>query len=112
MTLSTDERTAGLTAWTRAAQRALAADLPHQLRRRGGAVLVPSCTQDGQRYHVQVEGGRVGQCDCPAGLAGKPCKHVAAVALRLHERETGARVVALKAIDPQMVARYVRPQGA
>ena len=110
MALDTSERAVLGTAaaWTRAAQRALAADLPHQLRQRGGAVLVPSCTTDGTRYHVQLDGGRVGQCDCAAGLAGRPCKHRAAVALRLWERETGARVVALKRIDPRVVARYLR----
>ena len=110
MTLSASERTVFGTAaaWTRAARRALAADLPHQLRQRGGVVLVPSCTQDGVHYHVQVEGGRVGQCDCVAGLAGRPCKHAAAAVLRLYERETGTRVVAVKRLDPALVARYLR----
>ena len=110
MTLSRDERTVfgGLVAWARAAQRALAADLPRQLRRRGDAVVVPSCTQDGARYQVRLEGDRVGPFDCAAGLAGRPCKHRMAVAIRLYERATGARVVALKRVDPLLVARYLR----
>jgi hypothetical protein len=99
------ERTLG--AWQRAAQRALAADLPHQLRQRGGTILVPSKTERGRVYHVQLVGGQVGACDCEAGLHGRPCAHKAAVALRAYERQTGARVTAVR-VTPGMVARYIR----
>ena len=94
--------------WERAAQRALASDLPRQLRRRGDAVLVPSKTHGGVTYHVRLTGNRAGQCDCEAGLYGRPCVHVAAVAIRLWERETGARLAAVKALDPAVLARYIR----
>jgi hypothetical protein len=93
--------------WHRAAQRALAADLPARLRRRGGAVLVPSRSTDGRAYHVRLSGERVGACDCEAALMGQPCSHRAAVALRLYERETGTRVVAVKPAAVTMLARYL-----
>jgi uncharacterized Zn finger protein len=95
--------------WTRAAQRALAADLTGDLIRRGNSVLVPSTTSDGKRYRVQLDGNRVGQCDCEAGLLGKPCKHRAAVAIRLYEKATGARVVAIKAGAALAMEKYLRP---
>lgn len=110
MTRSTVARSGSLGAlgaWTRAAKRALAADLPHQLRRRGDVVLVPSKSQDGVTYHVRVAGGRVGPCDCPAGLQGRPCAHRAGVVLRLWERETGLRVTGLRALDAGQLARYL-----
>ena len=51
---------------------------------------------------------RLGGCDCEAGLLGQPCKHRAAVAIRLYERETGARVVAIKAGAALAMERYLR----
>lgn len=99
-----------LTRWERAAQRALAADLPHQLRRRGQAVLVPSRSQAGTVYHVVLRehGRRVGFCDCAAALAGKPCTHRAAVALRLFERDhPGVRVVTLKSAGALALEAYL-----
>src|SRR5687767_9625179 len=94
--------------WRRAAKRALAADLPGDLVRRGDSVLVPSTTADGKRYRVRLDGNRVGGCDCEAGLLNKPCKHRAAVAIRLFEKETGARVVAVKAGAALAMERYLR----
>lgn len=94
--------------WERAAQRALAADLPRQLRRRGGAILVPSKSRDGVTYHVRLDGGRAGQCDCEAGLYGRPCVHRAAVAIRLWERQTGARLAGIKQLNPRVLERYIR----
>jgi hypothetical protein len=105
MVTKADERSI----WTKAAQRALAADLPHRLRRRAAAVLVPSCAGGGRVYRVLLDGGRVGRCDCPAGAAGNPCKHVAAVALRLWERETAVRLVEVKAVEVAVLDRYLRP---
>jgi len=102
MDLATVER------WQRAAQRALAADLPHQLRQRGAAVIVPSKSTDSSVYHVQLTGSLVGQCDCPAGLAGKPCAHRAAVAIRLYERQTGVRVAAVNRAGASIIDRYLR----
>jgi uncharacterized Zn finger protein len=99
------ERTLG--AWQRAAQRALAADLPHQLRQRGGTILVPSKTEQGRVYHVQLVGSQDGACDCDAGLHGRPCAHKAAVALRLAEKRLGARITRVR-VTPGMVAAYVR----
>ena len=99
--------------WQRAAQRALAADLTHQLRQRGASILVPSKSRDGAVYHVQVIGQQVGTCDCPAGLNGRPCTHRAAVAIRLFERQTGARVAALKpGAALAMTRTYLREGGA
>ena len=95
MTASLPSRGTAAQAWQRAAQRALAADLPHQLRQRGGSVLVPSVSSEGA-HRVQLVDGRAGQCDCEAGLYGRPCKHRAAVALRLMERQLGVRVTAVK----------------
>ncbi len=84
-------------AWTRAAARALASDLPHLLRQRGGAILVPSKTADGITYHVALVGGKAGACDCQAALSGRDaCAHRAAVALRLAERQAGIRITAVK----------------
>ena len=106
MTASLPTRSTVAQAWQRAAQRALAADLPHQLRRRGGSVQVPSKSADGVTYHVQLVEGRAGQCDCPAALNGRAaCAHRAAVAVRLLEREVGCKVTAVKA--PAAVQRFV-----
>ena len=100
MTASLPTEGAIVQAWQRAAQRALAADLPHQLRQRGASVLVPSKSADGVTYHVQLVAGRVGQCDCPAALNGREaCAHRAAVALRLLERQSGVRVTGVKSAD-------------
>ena len=75
-----------LNRWQRAAQRALAADLTGDLVQRGSSILVASQTTDGKRYAVRLVGNRVGQCNCEAGLLGKPCAHRAAVAIRLYEK--------------------------
>ena len=73
-------------------------------------VLVPSCAEDGRAYHVRLDGGRVGKCECPAkALAGRVCKHRAAVALRLWEQKTGLRVVGVKAVDQAILGRFLRP---
>jgi uncharacterized Zn finger protein len=94
--------------WQRAAQRALAADLPHRLRRRGRTVLVPSRSEAGVTYHVALSArNRVGPCDCPAALSGQPCAHRAAVAVRLYERATGVRVLALKPGSGLALERYL-----
>jgi hypothetical protein len=93
-------------AWQRAAVRALASDLPHRLRQRGGFVVVPSASADGAAYHVALVNGQAGQCDCEAGLHGRPCKHRAAVALRLAERAAGIRITAIKSAE--VVQRFVR----
>ena len=55
-------------AWQRAAVRALASDLPHRLRLRGGFVVVPSVSEDGAAYHVALVNGQAGDCDCQAGV--------------------------------------------
>ena len=95
--------------WQRAVTRALAADLHHHLTRRGDSVVVPSKTDDGVTYCVQLAGGQVGWCTCPAGLAGKPCAHRAAVALRLAEKALGGmRIVAVKPAAIGQLERYVR----
>lgn len=94
--------------WQRAAQKAIAADLPHQLRQRGGSILVPSKTTSGRVYHVSLEGGLVGQCDCEAGLNGKPCAHRAAVVLRVWEKATGTKVVGIKPAAVAGFERYLR----
>ena len=107
MTASLPTRATLAQVWQRAAQRALAADLPHQLRQRGGSVLVPSLSTEGAAHRVQLVAGLVGACDCEAGLHGRPCKHRAAVALRLLERELGCRVTAVK--SPAAVQRWLRP---
>jgi uncharacterized Zn finger protein len=104
VTASLPSRGTTAQAWQRAAQRALAADLPHQLRQRGGSVLVPSLSSEGV-HRVQLVEGRAGQCDCVAGVHGRPCKHRAAVALRLAEREAGIRVTGVK--SPAVVQRFV-----
>jgi hypothetical protein len=96
-------------AWTKAARRAIAGDLVRTLVRRGATVLVPSCSTDGRRYRVRLHGDRVGGCDCAAGLLGRPCRHRAAVVLRLYERETGVRVQWVKAVDPAVLGRYLAP---
>src|SRR4030095_12354067 len=93
--------------WQRAAQRALAADLPARLHQRGGTVLVPSRSEEGRASHVRLLGDRVGACDCDAALMGQPCAHRAAVALRLYERETNTRVVAVKPAGATVLARYL-----
>src|SRR4030095_11463112 len=93
--------------WQRAAQRALAADLPARLHQRGGTILVLSRSTGGHVYHVRVTSGRVGACDCDAALMGQPCAHRAAVALRLYERETGTRVVGVKPAGATVLARYL-----
>ena len=106
MTASIPARSTVAQAWQRAAQRALAADLPHQLRQRGGSVLVPSKSTDGAIYHVQLVEGRAGQCDCAAALNGRAaCAHRAAVAIRLLERQVGCRVTAVKV--PAAVQRFL-----
>jgi hypothetical protein len=97
-----------LNRWQRAAQRALAADLTGDLVQRGQSVLVASQSEAGKRYAVRLVGNRAGQCNCEAGLLGKPCAHRAAVAIRLYERETGARVVAIKAGAALAMERYLR----
>jgi len=97
--------------WERATQRALAAGLPARLRRttQGDSILVPSRTEAGRVYHVQLSGGRVGYCDCPAGLNHRPCAHRAAVALRIAEREAGnVRLVALRPAAVVGLQRYLR----
>ena len=106
MTASLPTRSTLAQGWQRAAQRALAADLPHQLRQRGGSVLVPSLSTAGAAHRVQLVAGLVGGCDCEAGLHGRPCKHRAAVALRLLERELGCRVTAVKSAE--VMQRFLR----
>jgi hypothetical protein len=101
------KETKTLAAWTRAAQRALASDLPHTLVRRGDTVLVPSKSVDGKRYHVRLVDTRAGGCDCAAGLLGRPCTHRAATAIRLFEREHHLRVHWTRDVDPGLVARYL-----
>lgn len=79
--------------WTKAAQRAISADLVMHCRHgRSGTVTVPSETNIHERYVVQLVDGKVGRCSCTAGANDIPCKHRAAVAIRLYERETGVRV--------------------
>ena len=100
---------AELERWQRAAARALAADLPSQLRQRGNAILVPSKSTEGAVYHVALSGAVVGQCDCPAGLLNRPCAHRASVAIRLYEKQTGTRVVGMRPAAVQtMGGRYLR----
>lgn len=95
--------------WQRAANRALAADLPSQLRQRGSSILVPSKSEDGKTYHVQFTGGLVGQCDCTAALNGNSiCAHRAAVAVRLYERQSGARVLSVKVAGMRQMEEYLR----
>ncbi len=107
MTASIPAGGAAAQAWARAAQRALAADLPHQLRQRGASILVPSKSADGVTYHVALVNGQAGACDCQAALNGRAaCAHRAAVALRLAEREAGIRITAIKSAD--VVQRFVR----
>ena len=107
MTASLPSRSTVAQAWQRAAQRALAADLPHQLRQGGGSVLVPSKSTDGAVYHVALVNGQAGSCDCAAALNGRAaCAHRAAVALRLAEREAGIRITAVKSAE--VVQRLVR----
>ena len=106
MTASLPARSTVAQLWQWAAQRALAADLPHQLRQRGASVLVPSLSTEGAAHRVQLVAGQVGGCDCEAGLHGRPCKHRAVVAVRLLERELGCRVTAVK--SPAAVTRFLR----
>lgn len=94
--------------WQRAAQRALAADLTGDLVKRGNSILVASTSTDGRRHRVQLVNNQVGACTCEAGQFGRPCSHRAAVAIRLYERETGARVVAIKAGAALAMERYLR----
>jgi hypothetical protein len=68
-------------------------------------VLVPSVSAAGEAHRVQLVGGQVGGCDCEAALHGRPCKHRAAVALRLLERGLGCRVTAVKL--PTAVQRFL-----
>jgi hypothetical protein len=89
--------------WQSAVDRALASDLPHRLVRRGAIVIVPSKSKDGAVYHVQLVGGKVGVCDCPAGLHRRPCAHKAAVIIRLLERSIGARIAAM---ETEGIARF------
>ncbi len=105
MTASLPTRSTVAQAWQRAAQRALAADLPHQLRQRGASVLVPSLSTEGAAHRVQLVAGQVGGCDCEAGLHGRPCKHRAAVAIRPFARQAGVRVTQVK--SPAAVQRFV-----
>jgi hypothetical protein len=107
MAVDVAAETKAAAAWTRAAQRALAADLPHHLRQRGSAILVPSKSAAGVVYHVTLLGGRVGPCDCAAAVHDRPCAHRAAVALRLYERQLGVRVAAVKTVQPEVMRRYV-----
>src|SRR4029453_13818690 len=93
--------------WQRAAQRALAADLPARLHQRGGTVLVPSRSEDGRAYHVRLLGDRVGACDCDAALMGQPGAHRGAGALRLYERGPAPPVGALKPAGATVLARYL-----
>src|SRR5262245_18809708 len=93
--------------WRRAAQRAVASDLPGRLVRRGNAVLVPSRSQDGRHYHVRLAGGRVAGCDCEASYYGQVCTHRAAVAIRLYERETHTRVLRVKPGATGLIEHYL-----
>lgn len=97
-----------LEAWTRAAQRAVRSDLPHQLTQRGASIGVPSVSRAGQRHWVQLVDGRVGYCSCEAGAFQRPCTHRAAVAIRLWERQAGVRVTAVKPQAAAWIERYVR----
>jgi hypothetical protein len=98
--MTTEER------WYRAGLRALASNLIHRLQVRDGCVLVPSKTDEGRRYHVQLIDLRVGTCDCEAALARNPiCAHRFAVAAALWEEEYGLKITSIK---PAMVAGLSR----
>jgi len=63
------------------------------------AYAVPSRTEPGRSYRV-ARTRRAGAehliCDCPAGLAGVPCVHTAAVYIHRLEQRTGGTVTAVR----------------
>lgn len=61
-------------------------------RVRYGLYRVPSATRADQVYTVSVDAAGTYSCDCPAGLAGNPCWHTAAVYVAKVEHAGRVRV--------------------
>lgn len=58
------------------------------IRRRRSSYQAPSETDDGVLWSVVEDATGALRCTCPAGIHGRPCKHVAAVELR-RQQERG-----------------------
>ena len=68
--------------WLNAVNRAAVELLVSHFQFDGEILSIESATAPGTRYHVDAHG-----CSCPAGHAGKPCKHRAAWRLLLKSAE-------------------------
>jgi hypothetical protein len=63
--------------------RALAQGVRVYVLEPGIRYVVPSCSDDGTAYEVHVHLSGDIDCNCKAGVHGRPCKHLAAVQMRV-----------------------------
>jgi SWIM zinc finger len=68
-----------------------------------GMYLTPSISRPGQFHTVTVDRSGHAHCDCSAGVAGKPCKHAAAVCMHIYEEReierAKVRAQAMKSLE-------------